>query len=543
MKTAAPARAVAAPVTPASAFTRASLMERLVGLASGSWWRVLGPAAIWAPLVITVLAGVLRFWNLAHPDRIVFDETYYVKDGWSMLHFGYEREWPKEIDEAFAEGRATPSDAPEYVVHPPLGKWIVALGMMVFGTDNGLGWRAGSALTGTLTVLFVTLAAQRLFRSVPLAAIAGLFMAVDGQQIVLSRTGILDIMFGFFAALAFYLALVDRDWGRRRLANKVADAAQAGGGVPSRAFLRAGPWLALRPWRIALGVSLGGLCAIKWSGLAFVAVMGLLVVWWDCQARRTAGIHRWLAAGVVRDGLPGFVQVVPVALVTYVSTWTGWFLHSDAYGHGATASATGWVTVIPEPLRDLWNYHATAYAFHQGLTSPHPWSSNPWTWLFAGRPVLFLYDTSEKHGVPCDAGKQCIQVMTDLPNPILWWAGTIALFVLLWAFLAKRDWRALGLLTGLVAGYLPWLFYPYRTMFFFYTTGYQPFMVLGVVYALSLVLLPAGASRRRIRLGTTLFLGFVALVLLVSWWYWPVWTGETITPAEYRLRIWFPSWG
>lgn len=518
-------------------------MTRLTGTATGSWRGVLGPAAFWVPLAIMLVAGLLRFWNLDHPGKIIFDETYYVKDAWSYLHFGYEREWPKDIDKAFAEGTATPMDKPEYVVHPPLGKWIITLGMLVFGTESGLGWRAGSALMGTLAVLFVTLAAQRLFRSVPLAAVAGIFMAVDGQQIVLSRTGILDISYGALVALCFYLVLVDRDWGRRRLAQKVASAAQAGGGVPSKAFMSWGPWVALRPWRIALGISLGALCSIKWSGLAFVGVFGLLIVWWDCQARRTAGIQHWLAAGAVRDGLPGFVQLVPVALVTYVATWTGWFLNPGAYGHGLTAKATGWVTNVPEPLRDLWNYHSTAYTFHQGLTSPHPAASNPWTWLFAGRPVLFQYDTSESHGVPCDAGQSCIQVMTELPNPVLWWAGTAALLVVLWAFLAKRDWRALALLAGIVAGYVPWLFFPYRTMFIFYTTGYQPFMVLAVVYALSLLALPRGASATRIKVGTAVILGFTALVVVVSWWFWPVWTGQTITPEMYRMRIWFPSWG
>ena len=67
---------------------------------------------------------------------------------------------------------------------------------------------------------------------------------------------------------------------------------------------------------------------------------GLLVVWWDCQARRSVGIKHWLAGGVLRDGLLGFVLIIPTALVTYLITWTGWFLHPGAYGHGAEASAT-----------------------------------------------------------------------------------------------------------------------------------------------------------------------------------------------------------
>lgn len=531
-----------APLAPTAAFSKAALNTRLVGTASGSFAAPLGPARIWVPLAVTLVAAVLRFWNLDHPAKLLFDETYYVKDAWSMLHFGYEREWPKDINDAFALGNATPSPGPEYVVHPPLGKWIIALGMAVFGTDNGLGWRAGAAAFGTLGALFTTLAGQRLFRSAWLGGLAGLFMAVDGQQIVLSRVSILDIFLGTFVILSFYLVLVDRDWGRRRLAAAVAHDAARGGGVPDPAFLRRGPMLGWRPWRLAIGVSLGCLCSVKWSGIAFVAVFGLLLVWWDCQARRAAGIHHWLSAGILRDGLPAAAYLLITAVVTYLVTWTGWFLHQGAYGHGATADATGPAALIPQPLRDLWHYHQTAYAFHNSLTSPHPAASNPWTWLFAGRPVLIQYDTAEKQGVPCAAGKECIQVMTDLPNPVLWWAGTAAVLVVLWAFLGRRDWRALGILSGVLAGYVPWLFFPLRTGFFFYTSGYQPFSILAVVFVLALVAGRPGDAPSRRRVGAAIVLGFAALVVAVSWWFWPVWTGATITPFDYRLRLWLQSW-
>ena len=545
---------------PEGAYTLPALLTRLIGSPTGRLYSVLGPASVWVPLVLAVLAGLLRFWNLDQPHQLIFDETYYVKDGYSYLHFGYEREWPKDINDAFANGTATPQAGPEYVVHPPLGKWIIALGMAVFGTSDGLGWRAGSALAGTLAVLVTTLAAQRLFRAVAPAALVGLFMAVDGQMLVLSRTGILDIFVCLFAILAFALALKDRDDGRRRLARWVAARAEAGGSVGNVGALGAhaasgsalerrldralawGPGALWRPWRLALGVSLGGLCAVKWSGLAIVAVTGLLVVWWDCQARRSVGIKHWLAGGVLRDGLLGFVLIIPTALVTYLITWTGWFLHPGAYGHGAEASATGAARLIPEPLRDLWAYHAQAYAFHQGLDSPHPSASNPWTWLFAGRPVLFQYDSSQNKSLPCHAGQACQQVISDLPNPVLWWAGTAALLVVLWAFIGRRDWRALAILSGAVGGYLPWLFYPFRTMFFFYTSAYEPFMIMGVVYALWILCLPSGASPRRRRIGLAVILGFTAVVLAVSWWFWPIWTGETITPLQYRLRMWLPSW-
>src|SRR5688500_14807227 len=62
------------------------------GTALDSWWaRVLSTPrrrALWywgGPVLVTLIAAVLRFWNLGHPQSIVFDETYYVKDAWTLL--------------------------------------------------------------------------------------------------------------------------------------------------------------------------------------------------------------------------------------------------------------------------------------------------------------------------------------------------------------------------------------------------------------------------------------------------------------------------
>lgn len=57
-----------------------------------------------APTLIVLLAGVLRFYNLAHPNAIVFDETYYAKDAYSYVHYGYELSWTKDANASFVAG-------------------------------------------------------------------------------------------------------------------------------------------------------------------------------------------------------------------------------------------------------------------------------------------------------------------------------------------------------------------------------------------------------------------------------------------------------
>ncbi|MBB5598269.1 dolichyl-phosphate-mannose--protein mannosyltransferase [Neomicrococcus lactis] len=530
-------------VDPKEAFTEESLLSRLLELPRGVQKWSAGRMGWIVPLVITMLAGIMRFVNLDHPHALIFDETYYVKDAYTMLQAGYELQWPDDANPGFLAGNPVLAGGPEYVVHPPLGKWLIALGMLVFGWENGMGWRSGPALFGTLSVLFVTLIAQRMFRSVGLGAMAGLFIAVDGHHLVLSRTGLLDIFLMFFAVAAFYFLLMDRDYGRRKLAVKVATVAAANGGIPTKKHLLYGPWIAWRPWRLVAAAMLAGAVSVKWSALAFIAIFCLLAVWWDTQARRQAGIKHWLSAAIFRDGPLAFITMIPLIGVLYLSTWTGWILSADGYSRQWAAENPGQgLSFLPNWLNSLAEYHRSAYAFHQSLQSDHDWESGPFSWLAAGRPVLFYLETRGVGVDGCTAAETCRQAITDLPNPLLWWSGSIAMVVLFIVWLGNHDWRAGAILAGIAAGYLPWFMYPERTMFFFYTIGYEAFLILAIVYLAGRLISrhyqdPVRQSAGIIAVGL-----FVVAVLLISAFFWPVWTGETIPYDQYRLRIWMPSW-
>lgn len=530
-------------VDPKQAFTEESLLARLLELPRGMRRWSAGRLGWIVPLLITVLAGIMRFINLDHPHALIFDETYYVKDAYTMLQAGYELQWPEDPNEGFLAGAPVLAGGPEYVVHPPLGKWMIALGMLVFGWENGMGWRSGPAFFGTLAVLFTALIAQRMFRSVALGALAGLLVAVDGHQLVLSRTGLLDIFLMFFVVAALYFLLVDRDDGRRKLAARVAAQAAANGGIPTPKQLLYGPWILWRPWRLVAAAMLAGAVSVKWSALAFIAVFCLLAVWWDAQARRQAGIKHWLTAAVLRDGAFAFVTMMPVIVVLYVSTWTGWILSTDGYNRQWAAENPGeGLTFLPNWLNSLADYHRSAYAFHQQLSSDHDWESGPFSWLAAGRPVLFFFEQISTGSDGCTAVEQCRQAITDLPNPLLWWVGSVAMVVLLIMWIGSRDWRAGAILAGIAAGYLPWFMYPERTMFFFYTIGYEPFLVLAIVYLAGRITSRHYQDPVRHTIGLVGVGLFIGAVLLVSAFFWPVWTGETIPYDQYRLRIWMPSW-
>ncbi|MFR0355312.1 dolichyl-phosphate-mannose--protein mannosyltransferase [Streptomyces sediminimaris] len=516
---------------------------RWLGLGERPARRLAGAMGWLGPLLVTVFAGALRFWRLGSPRALVFDETFYAKDAWSILRLGYEGTWPdrKIADpQILAHPQVIPlSDTGSFVAHPPMGKWVIAAGEWLFGLDP-FGWRVMTALLGTLSVLLLCRIGRRLFRSTLLGCLAGALLAVDGLHFVMSRTALLDIVVMFFALAAFGCLLVDRDRARARLAAAlpVDEDGFARPDAHAAEHTATGP----RPWRLAAGVLLGLAAGSKWNGLYFLVFFAALTVLWDVGARRVAGAHRPYRAVLRKDLGRSVLSTVPVALLTYLATWTGWFLSDKGYDrHWADGRGGTW-SWIPAPLRSLWHYEHAVYQFNIGLHTPHPYQSNPWSWLIQGRPVSFYYQSPKQGHDGCHAAAGCSQEILGLGTPLLWWAACAALLYLLFRWALRRDWRAGAVLCGVGAGYLPWFEYQDRTIFSFYAVVFVPFLCLAVAMMVGALLGPPGAGERRRLIGTV---GAGALVLLIAWnfiYFFPLYTGRTIPYSDWHARMWLDTW-
>jgi dolichyl-phosphate-mannose--protein O-mannosyl transferase len=84
------------------------------------------------------------------------------------------------------------TDEPAQVVHPEVGKWMIAAGQWAFGMDP-FGWRVAAAFFGALTVLVLARLVRRLTGSTLLGCLAGLLLTFDGLHLVMSRTALLDV--------------------------------------------------------------------------------------------------------------------------------------------------------------------------------------------------------------------------------------------------------------------------------------------------------------------------------------------------------------
>ncbi|GLY28726.1 phospholipid carrier-dependent glycosyltransferase [Kineosporia sp. NBRC 101731] len=495
-----------------------------------------------AVLAVTAFGGFIRFWHLGRPGTLVFDETYYVKQGWSMIRAGYELAWQgkgEEVDPRWNRGDIDVfTSNPDFVVHPPVGKWMIGLGEWIFGPTSSFGWRFASALVGTLSILMIILIARRLFGSTLLGLTAGLLLSIDGEHFVHSRTGLLDIFVMFWALAAFGCVLIDRDAGRRRLALRAAAEFSEREQTITDSWRW---WTGVRWWRIAAAVCLGLCAGTKWSGLYFAVVFGLMIIFWDAGARRAVGLRLWWLGALIWGALSGIAMGL-IAGLTYLAAWTGWFLSSDGYDRNWAAENPGQgITWLPSALRSLAHYHQQMYEFNIDLAAFHPYMANPWSWIVMGRPTAFYYEGPKEGQKGCTVDL-CSQAITALGNPVIWWGATLAIVVLLFRWALRRDWRAGAVLAGLVGGYLPWFQYQQRTIFNFYTIAFTPWVVLALVYVLGLILGRTHDSSRRRRTGAWIAGSIVILAVLSFWFFLPLYTAQVIPQSSWSDRMWLPSW-
>src|SRR5687768_12212608 len=331
----------------------------------GDSWTPLDAIALTA---VTALAGLLRFSGITHPGAFVFDE-FYASDA-CLYVFG-------------PEARCL-TDAEISMVHPPLGKWLIGIGIRAFDFTPA-GWRVAPLIAGTLSVAILYLLARRLLGSTLAASVAAGLLTFDFLHFVMSRTAMLDIFVVFFGLIAFLCLIYDRDRG-----NSVA-----GSG-------RILQQLSDRRWLFTAGAAAGGAVASKWSGLYLLAAVWLMAVLHGAAGR---GAHRHRET-LRREGALLVIALVMIPAIVYVTSYVG-RLDGELF-------ATPW-----EP--GSWSQafiarHQMMLDHHTGSLYNHPYASPAWSWLLVKRPVLFYFHETRNGGY---------QEILALGNPLVWWSGLL----------------------------------------------------------------------------------------------------------------------
>ncbi|CAN5405669.1 phospholipid carrier-dependent glycosyltransferase [soil metagenome] len=494
-----------------------------------------------APISVALFAFVLRVWNLGRPKTILFDETYYAKDAYSLLKHGYVRDFVESANTRIQSGnlRGLMTDDPTQIVHPDGGKWIIAIGEQLWGL-NSFGWRFSAAVVGSLTVLVLARLVLRLTGSVVIGCLAGFLLAIDGMHFVMSRLALLDVFLVFWIVCAVACLVADRDWIGARL---------------DRRHL-------IRPWQIGAGICFGMACGTKWSAIYVLAAFGILTVAWEVLLRRRAGSTRNIVTSILVVGAPAFVAIIGFTAITYLATWTGWLIHHDAYearfGHGYGSTNPPWGAYVDDKpstffgkaiqaLRSLWHFHVMTYDFHTGsylAGKTHPYQSNPLGWLILERPVG-VDAINDLPASSCGAAKDstCMRQVLILGNPVIWWSGALALIVALIEWIRSGDWRWGIPVAGLAATWLPWFMYGDRPIFAFYALATLPFTIIALsMIAFRVVRRAARHSARMHKIAWGVVGAYALLALVIFGYFYPIYTDQLISHEAWMSRMWFTSW-
>ena len=247
-------------------------------------------------LAITFVAFLVRVFNLSTPKGLVFDELYYVDGARDYLKYGVE----------LTDGKS------EFVVHPPVGKWLIASGIRIFG-DNEFGWRIAAVIAGTLTVYLTAKIAQRIFHENKWATLAAILMALDGLNLVMSRTALLDIFLTLFILLSV------------------------------NAWLK-GNYLA---FAIYLGLAMGS----KWSALYFIVAFLIIEL-------------------ILNKNLLRVLRVGATSVFIYIISWVGWF--SSDNGWDRNSKSNPFASLI-NYHREMLNFHTGLTENHSYQANPWSW--------------------------------------------------------------------------------------------------------------------------------------------------------------------------
>ena len=477
-----------------------------------------------AIVAVGLLAGVLRFTHLGFPERRIFDEYYYPKSACIFLGYSDGRCDINSSEERY--WRTARNDTGAWV-HPPLGKWMIAVGELVAGTDS-FGWRVSSAVTGTLSVVALALIAQLLFGSPLWTFVAGLLLATENLNFVQSRTSMLDIFVTFWIVAGFLCLLLDRRWIDRRMVDAGASPAEAttvddiDRPVATRdAADRRFPQPLWRPWRFVAGVAFGCAFATKWSGIT--AIMGAvgLAFGWEVMRRKARQIPHPFRRTLQIETFGLVLAFLAVPALVYVVSYTGWFFHFG-FHLGEWAKMQGAMADFQKHLTSI------DPVTHQPI---HPYLAQAWKWILLWRPVVY-YTAAPSSGVR--------QVIYANGNPAIFWGAIAAIPYAAFAWRRVRDWRAGFIVVAVLFLYVPWFFVS-RPEFFFYATPITPFFVLACVYAVrDLSELRVAGAKARPYLPVAVAFVIVSVGLFI--FFWPVMTGAPITDAAFKLRTWFPAW-
>jgi dolichyl-phosphate-mannose-protein mannosyltransferase len=399
-----------------------------------------------------------------------FDEIYFVKSAEQYLNLQVPYEW----------------------THPPLGKLILASGIIAFGY-NPFGWRIMGVIFATLMIPVIYILAKKLLGTWIGASAAAFLLAFDFMHFTMARMATADTYVVFFSLASQLFFLI-----------YLKNVLKNGWKAPVHPLLLAFVFF-------ALGFS------TKWVVLyGFAAQLAILLV---LRLREVAKVKKgWL------DKLNTFSNHPYVMIL----------------GFSLVAVLIYFLTYIPDMLAgrsliEVVTLQGSMYDYHSKLTATHAFSSPWWNWPLMLKP-LWLYVSY----LPSNAKSTIVL----LGNPAVWWVGfvcVISISVFTLVEIVSTTGKQLDKI-GLPAIFIPVFFFfqwvPYffisRVTFIYHFYVNMPFLCLASAYFISKYW-----SNRWIKVAT---IAYFAVTVALFGLFYAVISGMPASDSWIESLKWFESW-
>lgn len=423
-----------------------------------------------------------------------FDEIYHARTAYEHIH----------------------GISPYETTHPPLGKLLIALGVLMFGM-NPFGWRFMGTLFGVLMLPVMYLLGKQLFKGRTLPSfLCTALMALDCMHFTQTRIATIDTYPVFFIMAMFLCMLC---WTRMN-------------------FMRDSLLRTLVPLFLS-GLFMGCAIASKWTGIYAAAGLAVFFFW------RLYGLWRqgmWAKAHAQED--VRFAQaakrfnracIVTLACCCVFFVLIPLLIYCASYiPHLAPG---GRVTI-----RRIWHAQEVMFSYHSDLTDDHFFQSPWWQWPLIIKPMWYYAGSFLPEGK--------ISTILSFGNPAVWWTGLAALLYVMMRAAFNRGVPAITqrnlvrddlddnlafLIFGFLAQYLPWVLVP-RSTFIYHYFASVPFIILAVGQCFEYL---ARRDKRAAYIAAGA-LGGAAFALFVG--FYPLASGALVPEAWGDAMNWFGSW-
>lgn len=488
-------------------------------------------------LTIVVLSFFTRYYLIQHPAQVSFDE----------VHFGH-------FANNYIDGKYF------FDIHPPLGKYFLATTGYLVGFNTSFSWanigmdfedhkyiymRGTHAFFGSCLAPIIFLSAEQMGLSLPASAIAGALVVFDNGLACISRFVFTDAFLFFFLCMSVYTSL--------KVCNTEPSYNISLANAPSMLFPREW-WF----WAVACGLSMGGLCSVKWTGVGTVGIIGLRFIMLlflhvfrkydekklDDWKNKMVRAWNWLAGGIM---------MVVLLLVVYTICWILHFVILCNSGPGNDWMSREFLSTLhgtnitlepheraPTMLENILLIHKTMYDANSGLTATHTWGSVWYTWPLNIRGVLYWTKYM-------DHSREIVYLFG---NPFVWWGTTVVLILFLayifyFLFVANQTALPRGqthflgfgafLLLGYVVNWIPYIGIS-RVCFIYH---YMPSLFFAILLA-ALFFDYFVKSWKAKQIGA----GIVIAAAAWHFWYFAPFTyGTEITTEQANRMEWLHAWG